>query len=116
MKPQDGVAQLYFEMLSIQPIEFDLSFVRTDQVNIVDERYVRSTQYNDSSYTQRGNRAQGNSALTFFVNVLTMAIGNINVSCSCGCWYDLILNKKNELGGSSKIQRFGSRESTRQWP
>ncbi|OAD68026.1 hypothetical protein PHYBLDRAFT_57710 [Phycomyces blakesleeanus NRRL 1555(-)] len=59
---EDGVAQLYFEMLSIQPIRFDLSFLRTDQLNIVDER------------------PQGNSPLMFFVNILTMAIGNINAA------------------------------------
>ena len=29
--PQDSIAQLYFEMLNIQPIAFDLSFMRTDK-------------------------------------------------------------------------------------
>ena len=29
--PQDSIAQLYFEMLNIQPITFDLSFMRTDK-------------------------------------------------------------------------------------
>ncbi|CAO3587114.1 unnamed protein product [Absidia cylindrospora] len=59
-KPQEDVALLYFEVLSVQPIRFDLSFLRTAQVNIVDDRN------------------QNNSALMFFVNILTMAIGNIN--------------------------------------
>ncbi|KAI9031000.1 hypothetical protein CLU79DRAFT_842748 [Phycomyces nitens] len=59
---EDGVAQLYFEMLSIQPIRVDLSFLRTDELNIVDER------------------PQGNSPLMFFINILTMAIGNINAA------------------------------------
>ncbi|KAI8384441.1 uncharacterized protein BYT42DRAFT_612143 [Radiomyces spectabilis] len=62
VKPTEDIAQLYFEVLSIQPIRFDLSFLRTDQVNIVDER------------------PQGSSPLMFFINVLTMAIGNINAA------------------------------------
>ncbi|KAI7863658.1 hypothetical protein BDF14DRAFT_1733660 [Spinellus fusiger] len=59
---EDVITQLYFEMLSIQPIRFDLSFLRTDEVNTV------------------GERSQSNSPLTFFVNILTMAIGNINAA------------------------------------
>lgn len=38
VSPQGDTAQLYFEMLNIQPIGFDLSFLRTDQMNIIDER------------------------------------------------------------------------------
>jgi vacuolar protein sorting-associated protein 13A/C len=49
----------YFELLNIQPMQFDLSFVRTDRVNVEDKSSSRNP-------------------LMFFLNVLTMAIGNIN--------------------------------------
>lgn len=60
-KSADEVALLYFEAFNIQPVKLNLSFVRTQGVNIVDER------------------ASGDSAIMFMINVLTMAIGNINV-------------------------------------
>jgi len=59
-KTTDDVAQLYFEVFNIQPVKLNLSFVRTQGVNIVDERPT------------------GDSALMFLINVLTMALGNIN--------------------------------------
>ncbi|KAI9493351.1 hypothetical protein BDB00DRAFT_946102 [Zychaea mexicana] len=54
--PQDNIAQLYFEMLNIQPITFDLSFMRTDK-------------YDDQTRSQ-----------FFIVDVLTMAIGSIQAA------------------------------------
>ncbi|TVY16543.1 Vacuolar protein sorting-associated protein 13 [Lachnellula arida] len=50
---------IYFELLNIQPMQLDLSFVRTDRVNVEDKTSSRNP-------------------LMFFLNVLTMAIGNIN--------------------------------------
>lgn len=59
--PQQDASGLdvYFEMLHIQPAQMDLSFVRTERVNVEE-------------------RPSSEHALTFFFNVLTMAIGNIN--------------------------------------
>lgn len=37
-KTTDDVAQLYFEVFNIQPVKLNLSFVRTQGANIVDER------------------------------------------------------------------------------
>ncbi|KAF4635598.1 hypothetical protein G7Y89_g2500 [Cudoniella acicularis] len=57
---QDQSGQdIYFELLNIQPMQLDLSFVRTDRVNVEDKTSSRNP-------------------LMFFLNVLTMAIGNIN--------------------------------------
>ncbi|KAK2629859.1 hypothetical protein QTJ16_000679 [Diplocarpon rosae] len=57
---QDHSSQdMYFELLNIQPMQLDLSFVRTDRVNAEDKTSSRNP-------------------LMFFLNVLTMAIGNIN--------------------------------------
>lgn len=50
---------LYFEILSIQPAQMDLSFVRTEHVNAED-------------------KSDSQTAVGFFLNALTMAIGNIN--------------------------------------
>jgi vacuolar protein sorting-associated protein 13A/C len=50
----------FFELLNIQPMQLDLSFVRTDRVNTEDDTYT------------------SNSPLMFLFNVFTMAIGNIN--------------------------------------
>ncbi|KHJ35601.1 putative vacuolar protein sorting-associated protein vps13 [Erysiphe necator] len=50
---------IYFELLNIQPMQLDLSFVRTDRVNVEDKTSSRNP-------------------FMFLLNVLTMAIGNIN--------------------------------------
>lgn len=50
---------LYFEVLHIQPMQVDLSFVRTDVINVEDKR-------------------SSHNPVMFVVNVLTMAMGNIN--------------------------------------
>lgn len=52
-------SDVYFEALHLQPIQANLSFVRTERVNAEDKIASQST-------------------VMFFVNVLTMAIGNIN--------------------------------------
>ncbi|PGH11668.1 hypothetical protein AJ80_07035 [Polytolypa hystricis UAMH7299] len=50
---------VYFELLHLQPMQLDLSFVRTQRVNVEDTM-------------------QSSSPLMFIVNVLTMSIGNVN--------------------------------------
>lgn len=50
---------VYFEMLHMQPAQMDLSFVRTERVNVE-------------------TRPPAQNALMFFFNILTMALGNIN--------------------------------------
>ncbi|KAI9814573.1 MAG: hypothetical protein M1827_003128 [Pycnora praestabilis] len=50
---------VYFELLHIQPMQLDLSFVRTERINAEDT-------------------AQTANPLMFFVNVMTMSIGNVN--------------------------------------
>ena len=60
---QEEVGQdIYFELLHLQPIQLDLSFVRTERINAeadADETLVANP-------------------LMFFVNVMTMSIGNVN--------------------------------------
>lgn len=58
-KQQQQGQDIYFELLNIQPMQLDLSFVRTERVNVEDKTSSRNP-------------------LMFFLNVLTMAIGNIN--------------------------------------
>ena len=50
---------IYFELLHIQPTQLDLSFVRTERVNVEDKTTSRNP-------------------LMFFLNIMTMAIGNVN--------------------------------------
>jgi len=50
---------IYFELLHLQPMQIDLSFVRTERVNVEDT-------------------LASNNPLNFAVNVLTMSIGNVN--------------------------------------
>ena len=57
---QDQQSQdVYFEMLHLQPIQIDLSFVRTERINAEDTLATTNP-------------------LMFFVNVMTMSIGNVN--------------------------------------
>lgn len=58
-KQEQQGQDMYFELLNIQPMQLDLSFVRTERVNVEDKTSSRNP-------------------LMFFLNVLTMAIGNIN--------------------------------------
>ena len=50
---------VYFELLHLQPMQLDLSFVRTERINAEDT-------------------ASSSNPLVFFVNVMTMSIGNVN--------------------------------------
>ncbi|OAA57995.1 vacuolar protein sorting-associated protein vps13 [Niveomyces insectorum RCEF 264] len=50
---------MYFELLNIQPMQLNISFVRTERVNADDKTSSRNP-------------------LMFFFNILTMAIGNVN--------------------------------------
>lgn len=52
-------SDIYFEALHLQPTLTHLSFVRTERVNVED-------------------RTSSQNTIMFFVNILTMAIGNIN--------------------------------------
>ncbi|KAL8703518.1 MAG: hypothetical protein Q9201_003303 [Fulgogasparrea decipioides] len=50
---------VYFELLHLQPMQLDLSFVRTERINAED-------------------KTSSSNPLMFFVNVMTMSIGNVN--------------------------------------
>ena len=50
---------VYFELLHLQPMQLDLSFVRTERINAEDTMLT-------------------SNPLMFFVNVMTMSIGNVN--------------------------------------
>ena len=51
---------VYFELLNLQPIQLDLSFVRTERIN-AEEALLTS-----------------NNPITFVINVFTMSVGNVN--------------------------------------
>ncbi|KAL1915167.1 uncharacterized protein VTP21DRAFT_7648 [Calcarisporiella thermophila] len=59
-KLAEGDVQLYFEVLHIQPIKLNISFVRTERINVTE------------------GVTTSHNPVMFFLNVLTMAIGNIN--------------------------------------
>lgn len=50
---------VYFEVLHLQPMQLDLSFVRTQRVNVEDTM-------------------ESSNPLMFFINVMTMSMGNVN--------------------------------------
>ena len=56
---QQSGQDIYFEVLNIQPMQIDLSFMRTEHVNAED-------------------KASSRNPIMFFLNVMTMAIGNVN--------------------------------------
>ena len=58
VKEQQG-QDVYFELLHLQPMQLDLSFVRTERVNVEDTM-------------------TSSNPIMFFVNVMTMSIGNVN--------------------------------------
>ncbi|KAI5810307.1 hypothetical protein DFH27DRAFT_185031 [Peziza echinospora] len=58
-KLTEAEKDLYFEVLNLQPMQIDLSFVRTDVINVEDQR-------------------SSHNPIMFLVNVLTMAFGNVN--------------------------------------
>jgi vacuolar protein sorting-associated protein 13A/C len=55
----DATQDVYFELLHLQPMQVDISFMRTERVNAED-------------------KLQPSNPFMFFVNVMTMSIGNIN--------------------------------------
>ncbi|KAI9155542.1 Vacuolar protein sorting-associated protein [Paramyrothecium foliicola] len=63
--PEPGQQQtgqdIYFEVLNIQPMQIDLSFMRTERVN-ADEK----------------DKSSSRNPIMFFLNVMTMALGNVN--------------------------------------
>ena len=50
---------IYFELLHLQPMQLDLSFVRTERINAEDT-------------------ASSSNPFMFFVNIMTMSVGNVN--------------------------------------
>lgn len=58
-KAQQSGRDIYFELLNIQPMQLNISFVRTERVNVEDKTSSRNP-------------------LMFFFNIITMAIGNVN--------------------------------------
>ena len=58
-KQEQSSRDIYFEVLNIQPMQIDLSFMRTERVNAED-------------------KTSSHNPLMFLLNVLTMAIGNVN--------------------------------------
>ncbi|MCJ1472238.1 hypothetical protein MMC13_000885 [Lambiella insularis] len=58
-KQEEQGQDLYFELLHLQPMQLDLSFVRTERINAEDTM-------------------QSSNPLMFFVNVMTMSVGNVN--------------------------------------
>ncbi|KAK5015737.1 Vacuolar protein sorting-associated protein 13, partial [Cryomyces antarcticus] len=59
-KQEQGGQDIYFELLHLQPMQFDLSFVRTERINAED------------------TGSSSSNPIMFAVNVLTMSIGNVN--------------------------------------
>ncbi|KAK6083317.1 hypothetical protein SCUP515_02059 [Seiridium cupressi] len=58
-KQQQQGQDIYFEVLNIQPMQLDLSFMRTERVNVED-------------------KTSSHNPVMFFINAMTMAIGNVN--------------------------------------
>ena len=58
-KQEQQGQDVYFELLHLQPMQLDLSFVRTERINAEDT-------------------ASSSNPLVFFVNVMTMSVGNVN--------------------------------------
>ncbi|OJJ49438.1 hypothetical protein ASPZODRAFT_129900 [Penicilliopsis zonata CBS 506.65] len=56
---QDPGQDVYFELLHLQPMQLDISFMRTERVNAED-------------------KMRPSNPLMFFINVMTMSMGNVN--------------------------------------
>lgn len=97
-EPQQEEAgqDVYFELLHLQPMQIDLSFVRTERINAED------------------TMTTNNSPFMFAVNVMTMSLGNVN---DAPLRYNALLieNARVSIGGlASKIQNFYVDASLRQ--
>ena len=87
---------IYFELLHLQPMQFDLSFVRTERINAED------------------TGSSASNPFMFAVNVLTMSIGNVN---DAPIRYNALLleNARLSVGALiSNIQSHYVQESLRQ--
>lgn len=60
-EPLPDGRNIYFEDLALQPLQLELSFMRTDRVNV-------------------DNKVSTHNPLSFFVNAITMALGNVNAA------------------------------------
>ena len=58
-KQEEQGQDVYFELLHLQPMQLDISFVRTERINAEDTM-------------------QSSNPMMFFVNIMTMSIGNVN--------------------------------------
>lgn len=97
-EPQQEEAgqDVYFELLHLQPMQIDLSFVRTERINAED------------TATSTGN------PFMFAINVMTMSLGNVN---DAPLKYNALLieNARISVGAlMSKIQSFYIDASLRQ--
>jgi vacuolar protein sorting-associated protein 13A/C len=93
---EDGGQDIYFELLHLQPMQFDLSFVRTERINAED------------------TGSSSSNPFMFAVNVLTMSIGNVN---DAPIRYNALMleNARLSMGAlMSSIQSHYVQESLRQ--
>lgn len=58
-KYEQAQQDVYFELLHLQPMQLDISFMRTERVNAED-------------------KLEPSNPLMFFINVMTMSVGNVN--------------------------------------
>lgn len=87
--------EVYFELLHLQPMQLDLSFVRTERINAEDTMAI-------------------NNPLMFVVNILTMSIGNVN---DAPLRYNALMLENVRISPSSLITNIQShyvQESLRQ--
>lgn len=95
-KQEQSGQDIYFELLHLQPMQFDLSFVRTERINAED------------------TSSSSSNPFMFAVNVLTMSIGNVN---DAPIKYNALLleNARLSVGALiSSIQSHYVQESLRQ--
>lgn len=85
---------VYFELLHLQPMQLDLSFVRTERINAED--------------------TLSSNPLMFFVNVMTMSIGNVN-DAPIRLNALMLENARMPIGAlMSNVQSFYTQEVLRQ--
>ena len=68
-----GTADIFFESLQLQPVALELSFMRTDRVN-VDEKCVQGRR------AVLITRVSTRNPFYYAFNVLTMTLGNVNAA------------------------------------
>lgn len=71
-------ADVFFEVLQLQPMALELSFMRTDRVN-VDEKYACHTKLRDRPLTYL-HRVSTRNPFYYALNALTMTLGNVNAA------------------------------------